>query len=91
MDDSTIVTPGADVPARTRTARVAAYFRARPGQWLDGRILASVGGTYAWRSRVSDASREHGLTIENRQRRIRTVDGETVIASEYRLVDEVSR
>ena len=37
MDDSTIVSLGTDVPASTRTARVAAYFRARPGQWLETR------------------------------------------------------
>jgi hypothetical protein len=52
------------------TDRVVAYFRAHPGEWIDGRVLATVGGAYAWRSRVSDARRQ-GLDIENRTRRVR--------------------
>jgi hypothetical protein len=61
--------------------RVAAYLKAHPGQWVDGMTLSELGGCYAWRSRVSDARRELGMTIENRQRRM----GRRVI-SEYRFV-----
>ena len=60
---------------------VAAYFRAHPGQWIDGRQLADIGGAYAWRSRVSDARTKLKMHIENRQR---TVGQWTV--SEYRYV-----
>ena len=62
----------------TFTEDVADYFRAHPGEWIDGLALASVGGAYAWRSRLSDV-RRLGMAIENRQRRVgrRTV-------SEYR-------
>jgi hypothetical protein len=70
------VQPDAD----TYTGRVAHLFLAHPGEWLDGLRIATVGGAYAWRSRVADARREYGLRIVNRQRKIglRTI-------SEYRL------
>jgi hypothetical protein len=70
------VQPDAD----TFTGRVAHLFMAHPGEWLDGLRIATVGGAYAWRSRVADARKEYGLNIVNRQRRI----GKRVI-SEYRL------
>jgi hypothetical protein len=61
--------------------RLAAYFKARPDQWIDGRELGTVAGAYAWRSRVSELRRApYDMAIENRQRR---VGGFTV--SEYRL------
>jgi len=61
--------------------RLAAYFKARAGQWLDGRDLAMVAGAYAWRSRVSDLRRApYHLAIENRLRR----EGRYTV-SEYRL------
>jgi hypothetical protein len=79
-------TPGGTPPA-SRTAQLAAYLEARPGQWIDGRILARVAGAYAWRTRVSELRRApYLLTVENRQRTIRTVDGGRYVASEYRLV-----
>lgn len=60
------------------TLKVADYFKARPGVWLDGNELATVGGCYAWRSRISDC-RKLGMTVDNRQRKVgpRTI-------SEYR-------
>lgn len=70
------------VPARASLCgRLAAFFKDRAGQWIDGRELATVAGLYAWRSRVSDLRRApYGLVIENRQRR----NGRFCI-SEYRL------
>ena len=71
-------------PRRTHVERLADYFRARPGQWIDGRELGAVAGAYAWRSRVSDCRRPpHSLTIENRQR---AQNG--AVVSEYRYVPE---
>ena len=64
----------------TFRGRVEDYFRARPDQWIDGLVIARVGGAYAWRSRVSDC-RTLGMTIENRQRKV----GEVTV-SEYRFV-----
>lgn len=61
--------------------QIADFLKARPHVWVDGMTLAQIGGTYAWRSRVSDARRELGLQIENRQRR----EGRRVI-SEYKYV-----
>ena len=61
--------------------RLAAFFKARPGAWIDGRELADVAGAYAWRSRVSDLRREpYYMAIENRQRKV----GEYTV-SEYRF------
>jgi hypothetical protein len=42
----------------TLTARVAALFIARPGEWIDGRVIAQVGGQYAWRTRIADVRRD---------------------------------
>ena len=62
-------------------ARLAAFLKARPNQWIDGRELATIAGAYGWRTRVSDLRRPpYSLTIENRQRR----EGQYVV-SEYRL------
>lgn len=70
----------------TLCARLAAHFSARPGQWIDGRELGQIAGAYAWRSRVSDLRHPpFNLTIENRQRKLTTLLGETVTVSEYRL------
>lgn len=65
--------------------RVADYFKARPGVWIDGRAFESVGGRYAWRSRIADCRTELGMDIENRQRRV-TQDGRTFKISEYRFL-----
>lgn len=65
---------------------LARFFSEHPNEWIDGKVLASMAGGYAWRTRVSDVRRPpHSLTIENRQRRIRTAAGSTYIVSEYRL------
>jgi hypothetical protein len=60
--------------------RVAAYFRARPGEWIDGLALEQIGGRYAWRSRVSECRASYGMRIVNRLRK--RADGSTI--SEYR-------
>ncbi|HXI50301.1 MAG TPA: hypothetical protein VNH84_02315 [Candidatus Saccharimonadales bacterium] len=72
-------------PPKSFVDRVADYFKAYPGKWLDGRELATIGGGYAWRSRVSDCRTQLGMTIENRQRRV-TVNGSRYVISEYRFV-----
>ena len=74
----------ADPPSQTPLcARLAALFKSKPGVWIDGRQLATVAGTYGWRTRVSDLRRPpFNFTIENRQRR----KGRQVV-SEYRLVE----
>ena len=65
-------------------AKLARYFVAREGQWIDGRTLATVAGVYAWRSRTSDLRKAPwGMRIENRQRR-----GEGFVISEYRFARE---
>ena len=63
---------------------LAAFFRARPYRWIDGRDLGSVGGSYAWRTRLADLRRApYFMHIENRQRRIRRADGARFVCSEY--------
>jgi len=69
------------MPQATRVDLVVALFRAHPGEWLDGRELAHVGGAYAWRTRVSDARRLLGR-IDNRVRRLSEA-GRTWQVSEY--------
>lgn len=53
----------------TLTDRVRHLFLSRPGVWIDGRELATVGGYAAWRSRVSECRTEYRMTIENQQTR----------------------
>jgi hypothetical protein len=69
------------------TDRLADYFRARPGQWINGLHL-SFAGSYAWRSRVSELRRApYFLTIRNRQTRVRAGD-HTVTVSEYAWIPD---
>lgn len=37
------------------TAEVLAYFQARPYVWIHARTLQGIGGSFAWRTRVSQA------------------------------------
>ena len=60
--------------------KVAGLFRASPGTWIDGLTVASRGGAYAWRTRVSDCRVQLGMVIENRVRALE--NGSKV--SEYR-------
>jgi len=53
------------------TERLAAYFRAHSGEWIDGRVLATIAGAYAWRTRTSELRKApYLMTIENRTRRV---------------------
>lgn len=61
--------------------RVAAHLRAHAGEWVDGLDLARIAGAYGWRTRLSEARVQLGMTIENRQRK----NGRRTI-SEYRYV-----
>ena len=70
----------------TFTERVAAYFKERPNQWIDGNTLAEVGGCYAWRSRISDCRTQFRMAIENRQRRAKGQLGRVYTISEYRFI-----
>ena len=64
--------------------KVARLFRASPGAWIDGLTVASRGGAYAWRTRVSDCRVELGMVIENRVRSL--PNGSK--ASEYRYMPD---
>lgn len=73
------------------TDQVLTFLTLRPHQWVSADVLATIGGKYAWRTRVSDA--RHLLqanrlgTIENRQTRHYDDDGELRhTTSEYRFV-----
>ena len=52
----------------TFTERIAAYFRQQPEVWIPAVDLERVGGRQAWRTRLSEARRHYGMTIENRIR-----------------------
>ena len=51
------------MPTLTFRDSLAAYFRDRPGQWVDGTVLAQIAGCYAWRSRCSDLRTQLGMQI----------------------------
>lgn len=64
--------------------RVADFFRGNPNEWIDGMVIAQVGGCYAYRTRISDCRTQLGMTIENRQRKV----GDRTV-SEYRYISPV--
>lgn len=70
--------------------RLERFFREHPNTWIDGKDLAAVAGTYAWRSRVSNVRQRllaRGRTIENRQRRVKLRGSSRwYTISEYRAV-----
>jgi hypothetical protein len=81
-----------DKSSTSLTARVAAFFRAHPHRWIDGRIIAGVGGIYASRTRISECRRPpFNLSIENRVRRVTRPDRQTFRVSEYRFVPPTPR
>lgn len=67
------------------TLDLAAFFRAHPAEWIDGRRL-EFAGCYAWRSRVADCRTHLGMTIENKQERHVGSDGRRYTLSFYRYV-----
>ena len=74
----------------THTNQVTVYFQAHPGQWIDAAVLMPLGGTLAWRTRVSDSRKyfaKVGLgTIENWLERDVTDEGAVIVTSRYRFV-----
>jgi len=65
---------------------VRSYFEQRPNVWIDAEQLQGVGGRHAWRTRVSECRRQHGMVIENRVRREENLFGNEYTISEYRYV-----
>lgn len=72
--------------SHTLADRVEALFRSRPNEWIDARMFLSIGGSMAWRTRISDVRTQRGMTIENRTRRIKGREGQLWTVSEYRWV-----
>lgn len=68
----------------TLNDRLERFFREHPDTWVDGRDLAAIAGSYAWRSRIADI-RPRFASLENRQRRHR-VAGRVYTISEYKAV-----
>ena len=62
--------------------RVADLFRQRAGQWIDGLEIATIGGAYASRTRISECRTILKMDIQNR---VRTL-GSGRRVSEYRYV-----
>lgn len=69
-------------PSTSLCAKLADYFKAREGRWVDAHELLSVAGFAAWRTRLSELRRApYGMQIVNRTYRR---NGLTV--SEYKFV-----
>lgn len=67
--------------SRTFLTHVADYFRGNPNTWIDGMVIAQVGGCYAYRTRISECRTVLGMTVENRLRKV----GDRTV-SEYRYL-----
>lgn len=74
------------LPAPSKPRRVdlvAAYFRARPGQWIDGLVIREFAGGYGgWSARIRQARKLFDMKIVNR---VRVIEGGRKV-SEYRWV-----
>ena len=87
-----------DVPAQVTLARpkvsrhsfrddVAKLFKARPHEWIDGRVFAHMAGYGGWRTRISECRTDLGMVIQNRVRRGIHPDTEAEwTISEYKFV-----
>ena len=65
-------------------ARLARYFLAREGQWVNARELLTVAGFAAWRSRLAELRfAPWSMKIENRTRRVNGIT-----ESHYKFVRE---
>jgi hypothetical protein len=73
------------------TARLKAHLVANPNKWIPAIQLAEIGGQLAWRTRLSDLRRKHGLDIQNRLRRTVTDDGAVAVVSEFLFTPGRSR
>lgn len=74
----------------TLCAALADYFKARPGQWVDGHALLEVGGTFAFRTRISELRRPpYSMTIENQTERCSFM-GRSWTETRYRWVPSES-
>lgn len=74
-------------------AKLAEYFKARPGQWIDARDLLNVAGFGGWRTRISELRHApYFMTIENRTRYGQQLTVSNVFRritiSEYRYVPD---
>lgn len=54
---------------QSHTEAVRLYFEAHPLEWIDAQDLMKIGGSLAFRTRVSECRRKHGMRIENKQDR----------------------
>jgi hypothetical protein len=69
-------------------ARLARLLLARRGEWIDGKVIATVAGGYAWRTRISNLRKEPWfLDVKNRYRHVNE-DGRKFVISEYMLSAE---
>ncbi len=68
---------------QTNRDAVAIYFKAHPCEWIEAFELEKIGGQYAWRTRVSEARKQLGMYIQNRQDR-----GHRTVRSYYRYLPQ---
>ncbi len=66
---------------------VAEYFRSHENQWINATELMEVGGTLAFRTRVSECRLKLHMHIENMQEREFSTDGSLIVRSFYRYLD----
>jgi hypothetical protein len=67
-------------PKLSKVEALAAYFKARPGQWISALDLAKVGGLLSSRTRISEL--RYPPYLMDVRNRTRAVNGDT--HSEYR-------
>jgi len=73
----------------TLTDKLERFLLEHPNTWLDGKDIAGLAGTYAWRSRVSDVRKRfrlRGWDIINRQKRIVLSPDQHIVRSDYMAV-----
>ena len=65
--------------------KVEALFRSRVGEWIDAHDFEGPGGSFAWRTRISDCRVKRHMHIENREQRN---ERNEVVGSWYRFLEQ---
>lgn len=74
------------------TDQVAHLFRARPGEWIDARLILEVGGFGGWRTRISTLRfPPYDMDIKNETTSVQLPDGRWIKRSRYRYLPKAAR
>ncbi len=91
MTQAALIFTAPEETPTTFNQRLAAYFTARPWEWIDAHVLLAIGGTFAFRTRISELRRApYYMTIENHTERLKDTHGQWYTRTRYRFEPKAS-